>query len=442
MEVAAQSTPNHPADPAPSTGPAPFAERRASEGRRLRPPTPRVALLLFGAIVVAFVLYLGRDALSPFVVGLLAVYLLDPAVERLNRIGIPRALAILLVYLVVVAILVELVILTVPPLVEQIGQFFGDTPKLAALVQEQLERMRAAYLALDLPPEVRATIDRSLANFGQEAGGISPGVVLPVFNSVAGLIASLFGYVIIPVWVFYLLKDRPQLTMSFYRSLPTEWREDAWAVIRIAERVFGQWVRGQLALGTTVAIATFIGLEFLGGTVDPVFGRFALFLAILAGLLELLPIIGPIIAAVPVILLGATAGVQATIAAFALTFAIQQLENYLLVPKIQGDAVKLHASAVMFALIIGGAIGGLLGAILALPITAAGRDIYRYVFRRLSPAAAGSTVNSPAQAFRAAVGDDPPAFGSVGDDAPPTSEPPGPPQVGRAAPAPSVEDGT
>jgi len=99
----------------------------------------------------------------------------------------------------------------------------------------------------------------------------------------------------------------------------------------------------------------------------------------------LLPVIGPIIAAVPAILLAATAGLEAVVAAFFLYLAVQQLENYLLVPKIQGDAVKLHPAVILFALIIGGSLAGLLGAILALPITAAGRDVVRYLFRRLSP---------------------------------------------------------
>jgi predicted PurR-regulated permease PerM len=393
MEEAAEPRP----EPMPATvaqgGPAPFTDRRtAPTGHRLRPPTPRVALMLFAAIVVAFVLYLGRDALSPFIVGLLLVYLLDPAVERLGRLGLPRGVAILAVYVVAIALVAAAVILAIPPLVEQVGQFIGDAPKLAAVLQDQLESLRRAYGALEIPAEVRAAIDRSLAQIGRDAGTISPGLVVPVFTSVAGFVATVLGYVIIPVWVFYLLKDRPSLTVSFDRSLPAEWREDTWGVIRIAERVFGQWVRGEIVLGTTVGVATFLGLELLAVTVDPIFGRFAFFLAILAGLLELLPIIGPIIAAVPVILVGATAGAQATVAAFILTLLIQQLENYFLVPKIQGDATKLHPAVVMFALIVGAAIAGLLGAILALPVTAAGRDIYAYLFRRLSQPIPGGPV--------------------------------------------------
>ncbi len=181
------------------------------------------------------------------------------------------------------------------------------------------------------------------------------------------------------------MKDRIALTASFDRSLPDAWRFDVWAIIRSVERVFGQWVRGQLILGFAVGIFTYIGLIILGQVVDPVFGRYAVLLSIIAGVLELVPIIGPIIAAVPAVLLAATAGPVPVAAALALYLLVQQVENNLLVPKIQGDAVELHAAIVMAAIIIGGSLAGLLGAILALPVTAAGRDVVRYLFRRMSP---------------------------------------------------------
>jgi predicted PurR-regulated permease PerM len=149
--------------------------------------------------------------------------------------------------------------------------------------------------------------------------------------------------------------------------------------------VFGQWVRAQFVLGLTVGIATFIGLTILSVLVDPIFGRYALLLSVIAGVLELVPIIGPIIAAIPAVLLAATAGPGVMVAALVLYTLIQQIENNFLVPKIQGDAVELHPAVVMFAIIVGGSLAGLLGAILALPMTAAFRDVVRYLFRRLSP---------------------------------------------------------
>ena len=147
--------------------------------------------------------------------------------------------------------------------------------------------------------------------------------------------------------------------------------------------MFGQWLRGQVFLGLVVGIATFIGLEVLSLTIDPVFGRFAVLLSVIAGVLELLPIIGPIIAAIPAVILGLTAGVDAAIAAVVLYALIQQIENHVLVPKIQGDAVELHPTIVIMALVIGGAIAGIFGAIFAVPITAAARDLFRYAFHRV-----------------------------------------------------------
>jgi predicted PurR-regulated permease PerM len=370
--------------------PAPVQAEPAVEPRRLQPPTPRVGLLITAAVLVGVTLYVGREALSPFIVGLLLVYLLDPAVERLSRLRVPRWLSILIVYVVAVVVVWQAVAFTIRPLVEQVRTFVADLPGF-------LSRLEGLYHDLDLPPQLREAVDHWLAQV-EQGGGIEPGVLLPVVNLTAGVVSSLFGYLIIPVWVFYLLKDRPQLTEAFDRALPSEWRTDVWNVIRIIARVFGQWVRGQLFLGVTVGVATFAGLMLLGTAVDPIFSRFALLLSLVAGVLELLPIIGPIIAAVPAILLAATAGPQQALAALVLYTAVQQLENNILVPKIQGDAVQLHPGAVMFALVMGGAIYGLLGAILALPITAAGRDVYRYLFRRLSegqPAATPPAVATP-----------------------------------------------
>jgi len=352
--------------------------------RRFEAPSQRVMLLVFSAIVLGVLLYAGREALGPFVVGLMFVYLLAPLVERLSRIGLPRWIAILITYALVVLVVVEGLNLTLRPLVQQVRDVVDDFPRLLGLLQAQLERVGAVYRGLELPPAIRDAIDDWLAGLAGGQIGFDPSVLLPILRATTGVVGTVIAFLIVPVWAFYLIKDRPQLTEAFDRSLPAEWRTDVHAILRIVERVFSQWVRGQLILGLTVGVATFVGLIVLGQVVDPIFGRFAVLLAVIAGILELLPIIGPIIAAIPAILLAATAGLEAAGAAFLLYLAIQQLENNLLVPKIQGDAIELHPSAVMFALVVGGAIAGLLGAILSLPVTAAGRDVYRYLFRRLS----------------------------------------------------------
>jgi predicted PurR-regulated permease PerM len=147
--------------------------------------------------------------------------------------------------------------------------------------------------------------------------------------------------------------------------------------------VIGRWIRGQLLLGAVIFVATLVGLLVLSAIGFREFADFAVLLALVAGVLELVPIIGPIIAAVPAVLIGASISPAAALAAVALYTVVQQLENHLLVPKVMGDAVDLHPALVIFSLIVGASLFGLWGAILATPVVALGRDVYRYAFRRL-----------------------------------------------------------
>ena len=147
--------------------------------------------------------------------------------------------------------------------------------------------------------------------------------------------------------------------------------------------VIGRWIRGQLLLGAVIFVATLIGLLVLAVIGFSEFADFAVLLALVAGILELVPIIGPIIAAVPAILIGASISPAAALAAIALYTIIQQVENHLLVPKVMGDAVDLHPAVVILSLIVAASLFGLWGAILAAPVVALGRDLYRYGFKRL-----------------------------------------------------------
>jgi predicted PurR-regulated permease PerM len=351
---------------------SPVVKPRAGFG----PISPRVALVIVAAVAIAIVLYAGRSVLGPFIVGLVLAYLLDIPVERLSRSGLPRWACVLIVYVITAVAVYQGLGLMLRPLADEISTFISELPTFGAQIANQ-------YAHLELPPAVRNAVDVLIADLGKGLGGIDPSTLLPVASVFAGVLGTLLAYIIVPVWTFYLIKDRPTLAAAAERSLPAEWRPDARAVASLGLRVFGQWLRGQVILGLTVGVATFAGLMLLSVAVDPVFGRFAIFLAVVAGVFELLPIIGPILSAVPAILLALTAGVQPAVAALLLYVIIQQVENNVLVPKIQGDAVELHPTVVMLALIVGGEIGGLLGAILALPIAAAARDVFRYVFHRV-----------------------------------------------------------
>lgn len=369
------------------TGPGSGDERRAGPptdpaGHRVGGVPAQVAVVCVAAAVLGVILYLAQGALSPFIVGLLLVYLLDRPVTALARLGLPRVIGIPVVYAIVVLVAYEALRLTLVPLVEQAQSFGRELPALLRALDEQLRRLGELYRGLDLPPDVRRAIDAALADVGAAVLRFDPTVLLPVFGSVATFVASLFGYLVIPVWVFYILLDPRGLAGGLQGALPSAWRADAAAVGEIVRRVVGQWLRAQLILGAIVGLATYAGLVVLGALIDPVLARYALFLALIAGTFELLPVIGPIISAVPGVLVGATAGLEPMVTVLLLYLVIQQVENHLLVPKIQGTAIELHPATVIVAIVIGAAVGGLLGAVLALPIAATGRNVYRYFFAR------------------------------------------------------------
>ena len=371
-----------------SLPPPPFVNPLAGPtDSRFVPISPRVAVLVAAGIVAGLILWMARDSIRPFILGLLFVYLLDPPVRWLVRRGLRRTLAILVVYVVGILLIVEVLALTLTPLVNEVMRLIQDFPQLAAQLDDQLKRLGELYQRLEIPVEIRQWIDSIIASIGQGGGGgapVDPSFLLPLITGAGTLLSAVFAYFILPVWVAYILKDKATLVSQFDRALPETWRFDTWAVIKTVERDFGQWVRGQLLLGLAVGVATFVGLIVLS-RFFPVFGQYAVLLSVIAGLFELVPIIGPIISAVPAVLLGATESPAAILAAIGLYFIVQQTENNFLVPKIQGNAVQLHPAVVVFAIIVGGSLAGLLGAILALPVTAAFRDVVRYLFRRLSP---------------------------------------------------------
>ena len=334
-------------------------------------------------VIVIWLLWTARGALPAFFIGLALAFILDPIVTFLARQGAPRWAGVIVAYVVVVLVVWGIIAYAVPPIARQTTEFLDHLPALGASVGTIERGLVAWYEGLPLPAEVRTAVDAQVAASGQAIADFVGGLLGQTLA--AGLRAATFiiGLIVIPVWLFYVLKDRNGFSRSVAGALPPAWRPDAENVLALLGRVGGRWVRGQLLLGASIFVATVIGLTILTFIGFSAFGQFTLILALIAGVLEFVPIIGPIIAAVPAILIGLSISFPAAIAAAVLYTAIQQLENHILVPKVLGDAIELHPAVMILALVVGGGLFGIGGAILAAPVVASGRDLYRYGFHRL-----------------------------------------------------------
>ena len=377
-------------------------------------------------ILVIWLLWTARGALPAFFIGLALAFVLDPIVTLLARQGAPRWAGVIVAYVAVVLVVWAVIAFAVPPITRQTTEFIAHLPELGASVGDIERAVMAWYAGLPLPDEVRAAVDAQVAASGQAFADILRGLLAPTLSAVLRAATFILGLVVIPVWLFYVLKDREGFSRSVAGALPSGWRPDAEQLLGLLGRVGGRWVRGQLLLGASIFVATAIGLTILTVIGFSEFGQFTLVLALIAGLLEFVPIIGPIIAAVPAILIGLSISFPAAAAAALLYTAIQQLENNLLVPKVLGDAIELHPAVMILALVVGGALFGIGGAILAAPVVAAGRDLYRYGFHRFGG-------QPPVIAFELALHGVRPA---PPEDEPPSEEPSsGEPPQAEATPA-------
>ncbi|MCX7790685.1 MAG: AI-2E family transporter [Chloroflexaceae bacterium] len=382
-----------------------------------------VALSLYG---IGWLLWQARSALLPFVIGALLAYLFLPLVNRFGR-RMPRWAAILLVYALVLLVIVTFFAFLVPPLVEQISQLIRALPDLPTL-ERWANRLLEEYqqLLANLPPNVQTevqqtvaevltsalnTIRTNLLSYIQGIGTFLVGSLL----SVASTVAFLLGFFLVPFWLFYVLMDQQAGRDTLNRLLPAGLRADFWSVITIIDADFSGYLRGQLLLGLAVGTAAGIGLAVLN-----LFGLsvpYVLLLAVIAGVTELIPIIGPIIGAVPAVLLGFLDSPTTGLAVLLLYVGIQQLENNFLVPRIVGDSVGLHPAILMVLLVVCSQVFGVLGAILSAPMGAVSRDVFQYLYGRLSepPRPPGEM---PVRLRAAGVAPPPEALGLSAVDAP------------------------
>ena len=334
------------------------------------------------ALVVAL-LWMARPVLVPFVLGLVLAYLLLPLVHwlerhmpaRLRAWRVARPLSIILTYLLFVLIIAVVVAFLVPVMARQVGTFLERIPQYSDQLGDLVQKGREWY-GSNIPESWKATVEANLAEIGQ-------GVLGQAQDSLGGMIRAVFssfnflvGLVIIPFWLFYILQDESRVKSAIMKARHPELRADDPSLASLVDHELSAYVRGQLILCLFVGTLATIAMLIIGVP-------FALVLGLIAGIFEVLPNIGPYLGAIPAILVAlATNPVSAIWVAVAF-FAIQMIENLVLVPRISGKSVKLHPALVMMVLVIGGQLAGFWGMLIAVPVTAVIRDVFLYLYLRL-----------------------------------------------------------
>jgi predicted PurR-regulated permease PerM len=316
----------------------------------------RAVTLTALAVVIVWALYEARDALLIiYISGLLAIGLgpLVHAIEHAVPAGtqrLPRWFAILAIYLAIVGSLTVIGLLVIPPLVDQAQQLWTAAPAL-------LDRAQSFLIdrgVLDHPITIGEAVQRAPGP-GDAVGTVA--------MAVTRVFAAILAFITILILTFYLLIESDTLFAAFARLFPRKDRPRVEDVGRKITTKVSAWLNGQLILAGTIGVTAALGLYLLG---VPYF----YVLALVAGFGEMIPMLGPILSAIPAVLVGFTVSPRTGL--FVLLFWVlqQQVENHLLVPKVMERQVGVSAVTVIVALLIGGSVLGILGAVLAVPSAA------------------------------------------------------------------------
>ena len=329
---------------------------------------PRWWLLAVSALAVGLILGLGAlvtlDALARpillFILGLTTAATLAPAVHWLSK-HMPRVLAVVLVYLALTAFLVGIGVLISPPLLQQAQQVSDSAPALFDRLQDFSGSLPGSVGLENSNGTLLGMLTSALGNFGSSLLSLPLQISTYIFEIILVVFVSI-----------YLLIEAPGIRRFLSSLLPPENADGFNTVLDDMLDAMGGYLRGSALNGLIVGILTYIGLLVIG--VD-----YPLVLAVLAGLLELIPTIGPILSAIPIVLVALSNSPTTALIALAFVVVLQQVENNLLVPNIMKRATDVSPLVTILALFAGATLGGLLGALAAIPIVAALRVLLREV---------------------------------------------------------------
>ena len=310
-------------------------------------------LLVF---VLFYFLFLVRDILAILFVALILASAVDPWVDKMQEKKIPRLVSILFIYIIMFLVIGTTLYLIIPPIIKQMGELTNNFPAIFEKVISGFELLKEYTAQHGILDNVRQGLGTISSNLQNAAGGI--------FSTVTGIFGSIFTFFLVLVMTFYMVVEENAIKKIIWSVVPKDHQVYTMNLINRMQKKVGLWLRGQLILSLIIFSLTFIGLSILGV-------EYALVLALVAGLTEFVPYLGPLLAAIPAVFLALTQSPMLALFVIVLYYVIQMVENNIIVPKLMQKVVGLNPIISIAVLLIGFKIAGVVGAILAIPVATA-----------------------------------------------------------------------
>lgn len=321
----------------------------------------RAVLILIGF----WLLYLILDVLLMLFAAVIVASAIEPIANYFEGHRIPRAVSVVVVYVAVLLILFGIAGLMIDPLTQQIRQLALAMPAIVEWLQGMLGTVA------EVNQSHITSLQEGLSRFGDSLTRLSFNVFQGAGTVFSGAAMVLFVFVV----AFYLVIEQGAFKKFFRLVVPAVHWPFVERVIDQAQRGVGRWVLAQLALGLIVGVIVGVGLWLFGIP-------YALLLGLLAGVFEIIPVIGPILAAIPGVIVGGSQSLLMGIVVLGFYLVVQQLENHVLIPNIMRRAIGLHPLVTILAVLLGARLVGVAGAILAVPLATVASIVLFDIFRR------------------------------------------------------------
>jgi predicted PurR-regulated permease PerM len=312
----------------------------------LEQSTKVILKIVFVILTLGF-LWVIRDVLIVFLLAVVLASAMEPLVDYLKIKRIPRPVTVLAVYIAVLGFLGFVLYLIIPPVVSELQNLQGNLPQLMQELQDKIPGARALLGSGDASSVIH--------NFFISSESTS------FFNRTIGIFNGIFSFLTVLVISFYLVANDRGMKKFIHDLVPSRHQNMILNLVGQIQKKMGLWVIGQFILSVAIFAVTFIGLSLLGI-------KYALFLALLAAVLEIIPYLGPVISAIPAILFALLQNPALAIGVIILYIVVQKTEGYVLVPKIMEKTLGISPLVVLVALLIGLKLAGVIGLLLSVPI--------------------------------------------------------------------------
>ena len=339
----------------------------------------RLIVVILGLVFVFWLLWVLRSVLIPFIVGFILAYLILPIIrwveKHLPGVGknpqLKRVTILVVIYLLSLAVIALIVFYIITVLGKSLLSLIQDAPQIIPNALAMITHWLKSIPILS-PPSIQQQIDVYSAQAGVALGNAIKDFLMRGVGLVKSSSGMILGFAIIPIFIFLILKDWDRLRDRFYAALPLWTRTHTKNIFSILQNAVGRYIRGQLLLGLIVGLCAYVLLMIL--RVD-----FALPLAIFAGIMDVVPMIGPWLGGGLAVLVALSTAPEKAIWVALGYLLIQLLENNLLAPKIQSSQMQIHPAFIIIVSFLGGYFAGILGFVIALPLTMAIVAIFRYL---------------------------------------------------------------